>query len=389
MKISAIICEYNPFHNGHIYHINKTKKENNVDSVVALMSGNYVQRGLPSSFSKYERAKIACEFGCDLVIELPIFSSIAPADIFSKNAVSILNKLNVVDILSFGSEDSIDKLKEAYKIIESNKGQFDELIRKNLADGLSYSRSYAKSFNELTKSELMSKSNNILAYNYISSLSETENKGKIKAYAVQRHGPSYDSEHKEDGFASASYIRKQIYAKDDVAGLVPRLAEEKIIDLDKYFSLIKMLYLRESDYSKYFEYDEDTVNYISKYIYDAETYDEFILAVSKKNFSKSKINRFLLSILLNIHADDISRDKNYGFILPLCANEKGLEVLKEIKDNSSVQIINKYKDINELDSQNKKDLEKMIKADEMYYLIKDMDIKNAYKMNLLSIRNKS
>ena len=383
MKIAGIICEYNPFHNGHLYHINKTKEALKADAVVALMSGNFVQRGLPSAFSKYERAKIACEYGCDLVLELPLFSSIAPADIFSKNAVNILNKLNMIDYLSFGSEDGLETLDKALNLMIKNKNAFDETLKKYLASGLSFSRAYALSFNELTSSDIMNKSNNILAYNYISALNETES--KIKAFALQRKGPSYNDAHDENDFASATHIRDLIYKGKDVNNFVPALPDEKIIDLEKYFSMIKTIFLREENYKKYFEYNEDAVNYIDKYIYEAASYNYFMDKMAIKNFSKSKINRFLLATLLNLEKYDISRNKNYDFIVPLCANDKGKEILSEIKNKSEVKIISKYKDIYDLSEKDKDILNKMIKADKIYYLLKDMDVKNAYKMNLLNI----
>lgn len=383
MKIAAIICEYNPFHNGHIYHINKTKDALNVDAILALMSGNYVQRGLPSAYTKYERAKIACEYGCDLVVELPMFSSIAPADIFAKNSVDILNKLNLIDYLSFGGEDSLDTIEKAYNTMRDHKKNFDELIKKHLDSGLSYSRAYGLSFNELTCTDIMNKSNNILAYNYISALKET--KSYIKPFAVHRQGPSYNDAHHINDIASASKIRKLIYSGKDVNAFLPKLPSEEIFNLEKYFSLIKTFFIREDDYTKFFEYDEDTVNYIEKYIYDAKTYYEFMEAVSKKNFSKSKINRFLLSILLKIFKDDVSRDKNYDFIVPLSANDKGIDILSEIKNKSGVKIISKYKDIYDLSIEGQSYLSKMIDADKIYYLMKDMDVKDAYKINLQSL----
>lgn len=383
MKIAGIICEYNPFHNGHLYHINKTKEALGVDAVVALMSGNFVQRGLPSAFSKYERAKIACEYGCDLVLELPLSSSIAPADIFAKNAVNILNKLNVIDYLSFGSEDGLETLDKALSLMIENKNDFDEVLKKHLSSGLSYSRAYALSFNELTSSDIMNKSNNILAYNYISALNETES--KIKAFALQRHGPSYNDAYDENDFASATHIRDLIYKGKDVNNFVPALPDEKIIDLEKYFSYIKSIFIREKNFKMYFEYDEDTVNYIKKYIYEAKNYNDFVDMVSIKNFSKSKINRFLLAMLLNIYKDNVSRDKEYDFIIPLCANDIGKKVLKEIKKHSDVNIISKYKDLDNLSHESKLDLEILINNDQIYYLMKGMDVKDAYKINLLSV----
>ena len=383
LKIVGIISEYNPFHNGHVYHIHKTKEALGADAVVALMSGNFVQRGLPSSFTKYERAKIACEYGCDLVLELPLFSSIAPADIFAKNAVSILNKLNVIDYLSFGSEDGIDALSKAHETMKANESKFDELIKKHLTSGLSYSRAYALSFNELTSSDIMSKSNNILAYKYISALDET--KSAMKPFAVQRHGPGYNDECDESGIASASHIRSLIYKDEDVSDLVPALPQEKILDLEKYFAYIKATFIREKNLRWCFEYDEDAVNYIKKYIYEAKSYNEFMDMVARKNFSKSKINRFLLAMLLNIDKDSISRDKEYDFIIPLCANEKGKKVLKEIKKQSDVNIISKYKDASNLSHESKLDFDMMVNNDQIYYLMKGMDVKDAYKINLQSI----
>lgn len=383
MKIAGIICEYNPFHNGHLYHINKTKEALGVDAVVALMSGNFVQRGLPSAFTKYERAKIACEYGCDLVLELPLFSSVAPADIFAKNAVTILNKLNVIDYLSFGSEDGLEALNKALSLMIENKNTFDEVLKKHLSSGLSYSRAYALSFNELTSSDIMNKSNNILAYNYISALNETES--KIKAFALQRHGPSYNDAYDENDFASATHIRDLIYKGRDVNNFVPALPDEKIIDLEKYFSYIKSIFIREKNFKMYFEYDEDTVNYIKKHIYEAKGYNEFMDMVSRKNFSKSKINRFMLAMLLNIYKDSVSRYKEYDFIIPLCANDTGKKVLKEIKKHSDLNIISKYKDLDNLSHESKLNLEILINNDQIYYLMKDMDVKDAYKINLLSV----
>lgn len=383
MKIAGIICEYNPFHNGHLYHINMTKEALKADAVVALMSGNFVQRGLPSAFSKYERAKIACEYGCDLVLELPIFSSIAPADIFSKNAVTILNKLNVIDYLSFGSEDGLETLDKALNLMIKNKNAFDEILKKYLSNGLSYSRAYALSFNELTSSDIMNKSNNILAYNYISALNETES--KIKAFALQRHGPNYNDAYDENDFASATHIRDLIYKGKDVNNFVPALPDEKIIDLEKYFSYIKSIFIREKNFKMYFEYDEDTVNYIKKYIYEAKGYNEFMDMVSRKNFSKSRINRFMLAMLLSIYKDNVSRDKEYDFIIPLCANDTGKKVLKEIKKHSDLNIISKYKDLDNLSHESKLNLEILINNDQIYYLMKGMDVKDAYKINLLSV----
>lgn len=383
LKIVGIISEYNPFHNGHIYHIHKTKEALGSDAVVALMSGNFVQRGLPSSFTKYERAKIACEYGCDLVLELPVFSSIAPADIFAKNAVTILNKINIIDYLSFGSEDGIEALRKADETMKANESKFDELIKKHLKSGLSYSRAYALSFNELTESDIMSKSNNILAYKYISALDET--KSAMKPFAVQRRGPHYNDECNDGGMASASHIRSLIYKGEDVSDLVPALPQEKIIDLEKYFSYIKSIFIREKNFTRYFEYDEDAVNYIKKYIYDAKSYNEFMDMVSRKNFSRSKINRFLLAMLLNIYKDSVSRDNEYNFIIPLCANDIGKKVLREIKKRSDVNIISKYKDIDNLSKESKLDLEILVNNDKIYYLMKGMDIKDAYKINLQSI----
>lgn len=383
LKIVGIISEYNPFHNGHIYHIHKTKEALCADAVVALMSGNFVQRGLPSTFTKYERAKIACEYGCDLVLELPVFSSIAPADIFAKNAVTILNKLNIIDYLSFGSEDGIEALRKAHETMKANEKQFDELIKKHLTSGLSYSRAYSLSFNELTKTDIMSKSNNILAYKYISALDET--KSAMKPFAVQRHGPGYNDECDESGIASASHIRSLIYKGEDVSDLVPALPQEKIIDLEKYFSYIKSIFIREKNFKMYFEYDEDAVNYIKKYIYEAKSYNEFMDMVSRKNFSRSKINRFLLAMLLNIYKDSVSRDNEYNFIIPLCANDIGKKVLREIKKRSDVNIISKYKDLDNLSHESKLDFEILINNDKIYYLMKDMDVKDAYKINLISI----
>lgn len=267
--------------------------------------------------------------------------------------------------------------------MKDNKNDFDELIQKHLDSGLSYSRAYGLSFNELTGTDIMSKSNNILAYNYISALKEA--KSDIEAFAIHRQGPSYNDLNHINDIASASHIRKLIYSGEDVSTFLPKLPDEDIIDLEKYFSYIKSIFIREKNFKMYFEYDEDAVNYIKKYIYEAKSYNEFMDMVSRKNFSKSKINRFMLAILIKIYKDNVSRDKEYDFIIPLCANEIGKKVLKEIKKHSDVNIISKYKDLDNLSHESKLDFEILINNDQIYYLMKGMDVKDAYKINLQSV----
>ena len=174
MKVSAIVAEYNPFHNGHKFHIEETKRRTGCDCVVAVMSGNFVQRGEPALFNKWHRAEAAVRSGVDLVIELPAAYSCAGAEFFAKGAVRILNRLGCVDHLSFGAEEtSLDTLKNIAGMLAFEGKEISDSIKKYMNEGISYAAARSKAVagsGPAGYAEIISKPNNILAVEYLKQL---------------------------------------------------------------------------------------------------------------------------------------------------------------------------------------------------------------------------
>lgn len=180
MNISGVIVEYNPFHNGHLYHINKTKEFTNCDGIVAVMSGNFVQRGVPSIIDKWNRTKMALLNGVDLVLELPVLYSLSSAEFFALGAVSLLNNIGVVSNLCFGSEvGDINNILEIAKVLYEESNEYKTLLKSHLNNGLSFPTARTEAlreylvYNEKTCfhfNNFLTSSNNILAIEYCKNL---------------------------------------------------------------------------------------------------------------------------------------------------------------------------------------------------------------------------
>ena len=234
MSIVGIISEYNPFHEGHKYHIEKSKEITGADYVVCVMSGNFVQRGMPAIIPKHTRAKNAILNGADLVIELPVIYSTSSSDIFAKAGVEILEALNC-EYLSFGSEEgNIDRLKEVSNNLLDKR--LDDYIKSFYSVGLNYPKAREIAYGELFNDncELLQKPNNILGLEYLKYI------GAIKPVTVKRVGAEYNSDeiNYSKKYQSATAIRKNIYSGLDVSEYVPQntldeLVKEANVNLNK------------------------------------------------------------------------------------------------------------------------------------------------------------
>ena len=209
MNICGIICEYNPFHNGHSFHIEETKKALDC-GIVCVMSGNYVQRGDIAVLNKTARAEAAIRCGADLVIELPLPWAVATAERFSSGAVSLLDSLGSITHLSFGAEyDNLEQLQKAAEILCSDS--LNELIPKYCSSGITFAAAREKAMNEIAPelSSLLTSPNNILAIEYLKALKKRNS--SILPYAVKRTGADHDSSLFTEKTASASLIREMIF----------------------------------------------------------------------------------------------------------------------------------------------------------------------------------
>ena len=175
MNVTGIITEYNPFHNGHLYHLSEAKKSNNADAIICVMSGNFVQRGGPAIIDKWQRTEMALNNGVDLIVELPTYYAVSSAEFFAKGAVSILHHLGVVNNLFFGSEcGNVDKLTKISKTLVNEDSKLKSLIKEHLSKGDTFAKAREKSLIEYLKDEdinkIITSSNNILGIEYIKSI---------------------------------------------------------------------------------------------------------------------------------------------------------------------------------------------------------------------------
>lgn len=361
MNITGIITEYNPFHNGHLYHITEAKKATNCDGIVCIMSGNFVQRGGPAIIDKWKRTEMALENGVDLVLELPTFYAVSSAEIFARGAVSILNSLGVVDNLYFGSEcGDVDSLYKIAKILTTNNDSFNNMLKNNLKEGISFAKAREKSLIDFSKDDsikdVISSSNNILGIEYIKAI--LLEKSKIKPYTLKREGSNYNETNIESTFSSATSIRKALsdneYSINTLSSVMPEPSYNilKSLKNDGYtFSFDEDLYkfLRYKiltncvNFNNLYEASEGLDKKILKEVIDSTSYDDLILRVKSKRYTYTKISRLLTQIFIGF--DNYNFDKNtisqYNFGRILGFNSKGREILSSIKKTSSIPLITK------------------------------------------------
>lgn len=321
MKITGIIVEYNPFHNGHIHHIKETKKLTNCDLLIAVMSGNFNQRGTISICDKETKIKAALNHGVDLIVELPVNFVLSNADIFAQGAINILNICNV-DSIVFGSEsNNIEELKEISEF-NINVNHLKEIMKTG--------HSFAKSYGLLCGSF---EANDILAIAYLKAINKIN--PLIKAYSIQRTNAYHSMEINK--ISSASAIRNAI--KNSQPYL---LATDTNINLpqfnDKYFNYLKtLLNIYKSDYFKdIYLVNEGIENHLIKCINKSESYDDFIEKSTNRRYTKARIERTLINILLNLTKKEVSELQNLNFIRVLGFNQKGREYLNSLKNTTIV-----------------------------------------------------
>ncbi len=329
MKSTGIIVEYNPFHNGHLHHLKEIKKMFKDNVIIAVMSGNFTQRGDASIINKWEKAKIALEFGIDLVIELPFQYATQSADIFSKGALEILNDLRVENIV-FGSElNDVNKLEEyAIKLINDTK---------ELKDNMSYPA------NILTKIGI-DKPNDILGISYIKDI--LLNKYNIIPYTIKRDSDYHSKNLKE---CSATSIREAIRNNKSIDDYLPyTFRYENIKYIEDYYDLLKYKIISSNDLSKYNGVDEGLEHRIKKVILESNSLDELINNIKSKRYTYSRIKRMLLHILIGYTKKENEIYKNTNYIRVLGYNDKGIKYLNSVKKELKLPLItnfNKYKDL--------------------------------------------
>ena len=358
MKTMAVICEYNPFHNGHKYQLAQHKKNLGVDGVIALMSGSFVQRGAPAIYDKWTRATDAVKCGADLVLELPVVYSSQSAQRFATGAVSLLDKLGVVDFLSFGSEcGDIDLLTECADAISSP--EFALLVEEELKKGVSYPSARTqvlKSHYPNIDESLINSPNNILSIEYLRALKSS--KSDIVPKTILRN---FD-------FSSASLIREKIANSEDVSNLIPTEVH-KTYDTKAYDNLVLYHFKKESaealheicDMAEGLEYK------FKKALQGVSTADQLANVVKSKRYTRTRIDRIIANSLLGIEDRHTELEPQYARVLAF--NSKGQEILSKMKKTSKIQIITKVADAKPDNQDFELMLEKDILSTDIYSIL--------------------
>ncbi len=356
MRIAAIISEYNPFHKGHEHQIKVTKIEGQATHIIALMSGNFVQRGQPAIIDKYRRAEMALLGGADLVLELPGVYALSSAEFFAEGAIKILNALHGIQLLSFGSEEgNLDNLKALAEILAHEPSEFKELLKTQLGLG----HSYPKARNEALKillphvdMQFIQNPNNILGVEYLKAMIRT--KSTIEPFTVKRIGKGYhDLELHEEEFASATALRKVIHSGESVNSFVPHDIYNYIEDLkERHYPFVS-----EEDFKDLLMYrlitekqslcnipeaseglDNRILSRLS--LLDVDTIATFTNEIKTKRYTRTRISRILMQFLLAYDLEPVAdlRKQTPETVKILALNDKGKEILAALRKDKEINI---------------------------------------------------
>jgi predicted nucleotidyltransferase len=370
MKVAGIIVEYNPLHNGHLHHILETKKLSNCDYLIAVMSGNFTQRGEPAMIDKFTRTKMALQNHVDLVIELPFVFSVQSADIFASSSVAILNHLGV-DEIYFGSESgNIKELEEISDILESV--EYNNLVQEFLKEGFSYPTCSDMAIKKQISSDIYDLPNNILGIQYIKAAKKLHSKLKVKT--IKRISTDYHDEFiKDTNIQSASAIRKMLRIGEDINKFVPEsvatlLIDRKVIDLNMFSELLKYKIFSSSnnDLEAIFNITEGFENRIKK-VNNFTDIDDLISQIITKRYTNSKIKRSLIHILCGT-SKKVLDSLTVPYIRILGMNQFGQKYLNIIKKDLKVPLVSKISD----SKHPYLDLE--LTSSKIYSMVSDVDV---------------
>lgn len=349
--IYGLVSEFNPFHNGHKWLIDKVKTEN--DTVVTVMSSSFVQRGDISIINKMDRTFASLKNGVDLVLELPSVYSLSSAEDFGKSSIEILKGTNIIDKVVFGSEcGDVDLLKKGISALKDKNVQ--NIIKENMNKGVTYPKAIHNSILELYSDEianLFDGSNNILGMEYLKSLENSN----ISAITFPRKGAGHNDEFSSGDFASGSYIRDNYSNRELYTPKYPITDTAKIENIEKII-LYKLSSMTENDLRNIPDVQEGFENRIIKVVQNTNNFYELCEKLKTKRYTMSRIRRIICRAILGI--DNSVKEIKVPYIRVLGFTEKGSKLLKEIKENGTLPLITNVKTgYDALDDNGKKILE--------------------------------
>lgn len=368
MKTVAIIAEYNPFHNGHRYQMDKIKELTGCDCLIIIMSGDFVQRGAPAIIDKYTRTEMALAAGADLVFELPVCYSTASAELFAYGAIKLLDQLQVVDYLCFGSEcGNIDLLDSIADVLVKEPVQIKDVLRDKLKEGLSYplARNHALSlyFNQDSKIDsLLDQPNNILGIEYLKALKKLNS--KIQPLTIERTGSGYHEQNLNHSFCSATALRKHFEENSkenisfDIEHYVPS-DEIKLLE-DSYrktfpitsndFSTLLYYRLQNETKDSLLRYQDVTSELAARIMNECIapfSFLDFAMRLKTRQYTYTRVTRALLHILLGITTEKMTifmKETDSSYLRVLGFRKAASKMLRSIQNTKSIPLITKVAD---------------------------------------------
>lgn len=346
--IYGLVSEFNPFHNGHKWLIDKVKTEN--DTVVTVMSSSFVQRGDISIISKMDRTFASLKNGVDLVLELPSVYSLSSAEDFGKSSIEILKATNIIDKVVFGSEcGDIDLLKKGISALKDENVQ--SLIKENMDKGVTYPKAIHNSISKLYSDDianLFDGANNILGMEYLKTLENSN----ITAITFSRKGAGHNDEFSSGDFASGSFIRENYSNRELYTPEYPITDTAKIENIEKII-LYKLSSMTENALRNIPDVHEGFENRIIKAVQNTNNFNELCEKLKTKRYTMSRIRRIICRAILGI--DNSVKEISVPYIRVLGFTEKGSKLLKEIKENGTLPLITNVKNgYDNLDNNGKK-----------------------------------
>ncbi|BBE31360.1 UPF0348 protein [Tepiditoga spiralis] len=359
MNVLGLIVEYNPFHNGHLYHLNSAKKIVSPDYTVAVMSGNFVQRGEPAIINKFSRTETALNMGIDIVFELPFVYATQSAGTFANGSIGVLERTNVVTDIVFGSESSnIEYLKKISNVLITQKKEYTNLLKYYLKKGLSFPNARKEALkkffdNDTDIEKIVEKSNDILGIEYLNNLNYYNS--KIIPHTIQRHGSDYNDSEFKGKLSSATAIRKLIFENkiSKIENSVPKKTLEILkreiskgngpINLEKMREIIlyKLRLSEREDITDILDIKEGLDKRFIEYSKRSKDINDLLKKVKSKRFTYTRVKRSMLNILFDLKDYEYKKYAEYGpqYLRVLGFNKKGQKLLNIIKKKSKYPII--------------------------------------------------
>lgn len=371
MNVLGIIAEYNPFHNGHLYHLQESRKKAEADFVVAVMSGNFTQRGEPALMDKWARSRLAVECGVDLVLELPFAYAVNSAEYFAKGGIGILCGLGCVTHLGFGAEQgSPGQLETIAGFLATEPQFFRAALKENLASGISYAKARETALGQALGPKLAALTttpNNILALEYMKQLKKHDS--SIKCIMVNRKGAGYHDPLPSGNIASASAIRSHIEPDQRKYYVpAPTAAElEQVPQTNGYFNLLRGMILQSTpqQLSRIFSVGEGLENRIKEQVRNVGSLEALVAAVKSKRYPETRIRRMFCQIVMGLETFE---DTHYARVL--ATGERGTALLRRMKKTARIPVITNVNKFGELPALMDYD----ILAGDIYNLIAGRDL---------------